>query len=102
MAHISEILGKFKKDREVQDIKKRPPHEHAATVDLIQEAGLVKGNYNYKYWLGKVHSAGVDYNEMIGILKEIRTMDPKYNKGGRLTNVLTTRAKALKKNKYEY
>jgi hypothetical protein len=99
MAHISEILGKFKKEREVEETKKRPPHEHAATVDLIQAMGLVKGKYNYKYWLGKVHSAGVDYNEMIGILKEIRNMDPKYNKGGRLTNVLTTRAKARKTKK---
>lgn len=99
MPHISEILGKrFEKPTEKSN-KKPPPHQHAATVDLIEAAGLLSKKYNYKYWLGKVHSAGVDYNEMIGILKEIQKMDPKYSKGGRLTNVLTTRAKALKTKK---
>ena len=33
---------------------------------------------------------------MVGILKEIQSMDPKYNKGGRLTNLLTEKAKKIK------
>lgn len=91
---MSEMLGIAQK--RVTDKTKKPPHQHAATVDLIVEAGLTTKKYNYKYWLGKIHSAGIDFNEMVGILKEIRGMDPKYNKGGRLTNLLTERSKQKK------
>lgn len=96
MKRMSEMMGKTLQRAKDKAVKK-PPHEHAATVDLIQNAGLVKGKYNYKYWLGKIHSAGVDYNQMVGILKEIQSMDPKYNKGGRLTNLLTEKSKQKKK-----
>lgn len=97
MAHISELLGKNQPRRTPE--KKPPPHEIAATVDLIQAASLFTKKYGYTYWLGKVKRAGVSYNEMHGILKEIAQMDPKYSKGGRLTNILTERAKQQKNGK---
>lgn len=98
MKKMSEMLGIVQQNVEERRTKKTraAPHEHAATVDLIVEAGLTSKKYNYKYWLGKIHSAGVDFNEMVGILKEIRGMDPKYNKGGRLTNILSERTKQKK------
>lgn len=79
--------------------KKGPPHELSAAVELIKDAGLFTKKYGWSYWLGKVKRAGVTYGEMHGILKEVGGMDKKYNKGGRLTNLLTERAKALKEKK---
>lgn len=95
MQKLSEMMGKTIKRAESKD-EKKPPHEIAATVDLIEAARLFSPKYGYTYWLGKVKRAGVSYNEMVGILKEISGMDPKYSKGGRLTNVLTEKAKLLK------
>ena len=92
MKSMNEMLGKTLKKPD----KKVPPHEFAATVDLIVEAGLTNAKYNYKYWLGKVCKAKIAYSEMIGILKEVQGMDSKYNKGGRLTNLLTAKAKKYK------
>lgn len=89
---IGELFGKFNND----ELKKAPPHKLAATVDLINEAGLFTVKYGYKYWLGKVKRSGVDYIEMVSVLKEIQGMKEKYNKGGRLTNILTIKAKAKK------
>ena len=95
MQKIADMLGKTKKKTD----KKPPPHEYAATVDLIQSSGIFTNKYGYTYWLGKVKRAGVSYNEMHGILKEIAQMDQKYSKGGRLTNILTQRAKEKKNGK---
>lgn len=93
---MSEMVGKsIERAKEKQP--KAPPHEISATANLIEEAGLFSKKYGRTYWMGKVKRAGVSHNEMIGILKEIKGMDPKYSKGGRLTNVLTEKAKALKK-----
>lgn len=97
MAHISDILGK--KLEQPAPKQKPPPHEISATANLIEEAGLFTKKYGRTYWMGKVKRAGVSYNEMVGILKQISGMDPKYSKGGRLTNVLTEMAKTLKANK---
>lgn len=92
MAHISELLGKNLKPK----VEKAPPHELSAATELIREAGLFSKKYGRTYWLGKLKRARVSYNEIIGILKEIAQMDPKYSKGGRLTNILTERAKQQK------
>lgn len=90
---LASIQERFKKPEE-----KLPPHELAATVDLIHKAGLLKEpTYGYRYWLGKVKRAGVSYTEMIGVLKNLQSMDPKYSKGGTLTNILTKLATQRKK-----
>lgn len=94
---MGKTLDRVKPSEQKKSGKRPPPHEKSATVDLIEQAGLMTPKYGYTYWLGKVKRAGVTYNEMIGILKEIKGMDPKYSKGGRLTNVLTERAKKQKK-----
>lgn len=91
MEKLGSLLGKTL----TRPQEKVPPHELSATVELIQKAGLFTKKYAWGYWLGKVKRANVGYSEMIGILKEIRGMDPKYNKGGRLTNLLTAKQKAL-------
>lgn len=102
MEGMSHLLGKspeeYLKNRQASQKQKPASHQLAATVNLIKEAGLFTPKYGYKYWLGKTKRAGVDFNEMIGILKEVRGMDAKYNKGGRLTNVLTARANQIKNN----
>lgn len=89
MAHIGELLGKNLKRKPEP---KAPPHEISATANLIEEARLFTPKYGRTYWMGKIKRAGISYNEMIGVLKEISGMDPKYSKGGRLTNLLTTMA----------
>lgn len=89
-------IGELLINKENQSKKKPAPHEKAATVNLIEEAGLFTKKYGYTYWLGKVKRSGVSHNEMIGILKNIAGMDAKYSKGGRLTNLLTERAKLRK------
>lgn len=97
MAQITSI-GELLKQRLEQAIQKpRPPHELAAIVDEIERAGFVTKKYGYTYWLGKVKRAGISFNDIHGILKEIRGMDAKYSKGGRLTNVLTELAAIEKK-----
>ena len=101
MAQITSI-GELLKQRLAASVpqQKKPPHELAAIVDEINKAGLVTKKYGYTYWLGKVKRAGISYNDIHGILKEIRGMDAKYSKGGRLTNVLTELA-AIEKKKNE-
>lgn len=96
LLNIQELLRKKTEDYAKKE--KYAPHQISATVDLIVESGIVKEpKYGYKYWLGKVKRAEVSYNDMIGILKEINGMSDKYNKGGRLTNLLTDIAKKNKK-----
>lgn len=98
MQKLSELMGKTLERSTTKDPKKKkPPHEKSATVDLIQNAGLVTKTYGYTYWLSKVKRAGVTYNDILGIIKEVQGMDAKYNKGGRLTNLLTEKANSLKK-----
>jgi hypothetical protein len=94
MESISKIISIKSEEKKT---KKPAPHEIGETSNLIEEAGLFTAKYNRVYWMGKVKRAGIGFNEMIGILKEINNMDPKYNKGGRLTNLLTARAKKIKK-----
>lgn len=95
MAHISDLLGKrFEKP---ESKVKPPPHEISATANLIEEAGLFSKKYGRTYWMGKIKRAGIGYNDMIGVLKEINGMDAKYSKGGRLTNVLTKMGAQQKK-----
>ena len=91
MKKIEELLGGY------HPKKKPAPHELSATVNEIEKAGLFTSKYGRPYWLGKVSRAGVSFGEMEGILKDIAGMGGKYNKGGRLTNLLTERAKARKK-----
>lgn len=96
MKTIGQLLGtNLKRPKE-----KIPPHELSATVELIQKAGLFTKKYGWGYWLGKVKRAQVKYSEMVGIIKEIQAMDPKYSKGGRLTNLLTAKYKALKEKQH--
>lgn len=98
MEKSKEIKNPFEKYKERlgKETKKAPPHELSATVNLIEEADMFTSKYNRGYWLGKVKRANVSYGEMFSIIKDIRGMDSKYNKGGRLTNLLTLKAKALK------
>ena len=95
---MSDLLAGIQARFQKQPTEKLPPHELAATVDLIKAAGLLKEpTYGYNYWLGKVKRAGVTYNDMIGILKNLQGMNAKYNKGGTLTNTLTKLATQRKK-----
>ena len=94
MKKISDTLG-IKRHEPV----KKPPHELSATVDLIEAAGLFTKTYGYTYWLGKVKRAKVSYSEMVGIIKDVKVMPAKYSKGGRLTNLLTEKAKQQKNGK---
>lgn len=83
---MAELLKDFGKSA-----KRKTPHEKSAIVDEIL---LVVGNhkiYNYKYWLRKIGSRS--YPEMMGILKEVKNANPKYNKGGMLTNKLSNKKK---------
>lgn len=76
--------------------KKKAPHPLFACYELIKEAGFSQGRYGEGYWLrtlskyaqkkGKAPEAL--YTELIGTLKEIKSADSKYNKGGMLTNKL--------------
>jgi len=83
---VEDYLKKFETKKE-----KVPRHEIAASVDEIKKVLNFddKGKYGYKYWLRKVKRSGKGYTEILGILKEIEAMDKKYNKGGRLTNILS-------------
>ena len=95
---MSDLLAGIQARFEKPGKEKLPPHELAATVDLIKTAGLIKEpTYGYNYWLGKVKRAGVSYTDMIGILKNLQSMDSKYSKGGTLTNILTKLATQRKK-----
>lgn len=96
---MAELLDRYKKEG---TIKAPPPHELAATVNLIKDAGLLsEPTYGYTFWLGKVKRAGVAYNDMVGMLKNIQGMNGKYNKGGTLNNQLTKLANARKQHEHD-
>jgi len=71
-------------------IKRPPPHEISATSDLIEKAGLFKGRYKRGYWLRLIKKSGISYGGMMCLIKEMYSMDEKYNRGGWLTNKLKT------------
>lgn len=81
-------IGELFKDLIVSK-KKTPPHEKSAIVNEIIEIVGTHKTYNYKYWLRKIGNRS--YNEMQGILKEIKSMPQQYSKGGRLTNILSNK-----------
>lgn len=87
MKNISELLNIDRKPM----VFKPPPHELAASVDEIIKVVGITPKYGYKYWLGKVKRSNKQYTEILGILKDIQRMDSKYNKGGRLTNILSNK-----------
>ena len=90
---MADILSTFEETKKVVSTKRQTPHELAATVDEIQKVLGFKNDdkYGYKYWLRKVKGYG--YNYVMGILKEIQGADPKYSKGGMLTNKLSKKKK---------
>lgn len=102
MKDIKDLLGKTTIGKRPDPKKKAPkgegpaPHEPAAAVNMIRDAGLVTGKYGYTYWLGKLKRAKVSYGEMHGIMKKLGELPTKYNRGGWLTNHLTDLAKQRK------
>ncbi len=97
---VNEQSGGFKKIGNLfsdlpkpKDKGRTTPHELAAVVDEIQKVLGFKydDKYGYRYWLRK--AKGYSYTEIMGILKEIQNADPKYNKGGMLTNKLSKKKK---------
>ena len=84
------------KYKQPQKQKTKLPHPLFACVELIEEAGLFTKAYGRGFWLrrlstyAKYKSKAPEalYTELIGVLKQIGTMDPKYPKGATLTNKL--------------
>ena len=83
-------IGDLLKNRAVRT--KPPPHELADIVNEIEKVVGFTKQYGRGYWLGQVSRwhkrTGKAYPVIFGILKEISQADPKYNKGGILTNKL--------------
>jgi len=96
LSSMSDIVLKFQNPK-VKVVTKKPPHEKAATVDEIQKVLGFSYNdkYGYVYWLRKVR--GRNYNEVMGMLKQIEGVDKKYNKGGLLTNMLSNKKPKINK-----
>ena len=68
--------------------KRVPPHDLSAMTNQIdKEIGFTK-KYSRGYWLNLLKKAKMTDPKFQGILKEVRNMPRKYNRGGRLTNVL--------------
>jgi len=83
---ITSISDVFKARKLV--IKKKPPHELSASVDLIVELVGLSKKYNYGYWLRTVKNSKQSYADVFALVKEAKTVDSKYNKGGFITNKL--------------
>ena len=86
MKNIADLLPDQKKSLRSPEWA---PHELAATVNEIIKVVGDHPKYGYKYWLGMVKRCGKGYGAMLGLLKEISAMDPKYPKGATLTNKLS-------------
>lgn len=89
---MQELVERMKQQTKKTD-KKKTPHEKAAIVDEIIALVGESKKYNYGYWLRKIGK--ISFGEMQGILKQVRNADPKYNKGGMLTNILKKRNSGL-------
>ena len=83
MKRIENNPGRFKKKK-----KKPPPHDLSAMTELIKEEIGFNQKYGRGYWLRHLKKSKISYGELIGVLKEISNLPLKYNKGGRLTNIL--------------
>lgn len=81
---ISDLIRSFEKD------PKPARHELAAMVNEIKKVVPFedKAKYGYKYWLGKLKRSGIRYGALMVLLKDAEKIDPKYNKGGFITNKL--------------
>ncbi len=76
------LLRKYTEKKE-----KAPPHEKAATVNLILEfVGGVTKQYDYGYWLRKVGRA--TFSDALDILKSLESLPLQYNKAGTVVNRL--------------
>lgn len=63
----------------------KAPHDLATIVDeIIKVTGTTK-TYGYKYWLRKVKTSKLSYNEILSLVEKARTLQDKYSKGGFLT-----------------
>lgn len=95
MQSIKATTEKYKPPT-VQKKRRSAPHPLSACADEIQAAGLFTKHYGRGYWLRQLSLYRKRHNLereavftwLIGTLKEIGQMDPKYSKGGRLTNLL--------------
>lgn len=76
--------------------KQNSPHELSTSVDEILRVVGKSMKYGYTYWLGKVKRSGLEFTRILEITKEVERMDSKYNKGGRITNILTEYANKRK------
>jgi hypothetical protein len=67
--------------------KKKPPHEKAATVNLLLDfIGGPSKDYPYAFWLKRLGRCS--YGDAISIIKEFETLPIKYNKAGAIINRL--------------
>ena len=64
------------------------PHEIADAVNYIKKHIGFSGRYKYGYWLNKVKKSGFGKYRVTKLVDEAMALDPKYNKGGWLTNRL--------------
>ena len=64
------------------------PHEIADAVNYIKKHIGFSGRYKYGYWLGKVKKSGFGKHRITKLVEEAMALDPKYNRGGWLTNRL--------------
>lgn len=62
--------------------------EICAIVSEIEKLVPITKEYNYGFWLRKIAERKVTYGEMVGIIKQLGDMHPKYNKGATLVNLL--------------
>lgn len=83
-----------KKKESLKKTGKEEKFELQASVNSIIAVVGLNPKYGYKYWLGVVKRSGKGYPAIQGILKnEIEKLPSQYNKGGRLTNILTGKQK---------
>ena len=62
--------------------------EVCAIVGEIEKIIPITKEYDYGFWLRKVGERMITYSEMVGIIKELGSMNLKYNKGATLVNML--------------
>ena len=80
MEQISLLLQNYKPQ------ENDAPHDLSAIVNKIIEVAGESKKYGYGYWLRKVKTSKLGYNQILDLVDKARDIDDKYNKGGFLSN----------------
>lgn len=88
MENIGALLEKKYKDVILKKKVSKRGSELDAVIDEIGKVVEIKEPYGFNFWRGVLSKKKVAYGTILELLKKMQGIDPKYNKGAVLVNMI--------------